>query len=137
MEGRRDRGTNGTAGRTRRLRKGEKEGTTNEERKTAQQQQQQPRRRRLFLLTARKRGELSLTRALTNSIHRLGLSQDLWLNTDGVCYHHQRFNCFCGRPSSDRRTVQAEVCVLYVRTVNTEPSVFRRECNKLQPVSLG
>lgn len=54
------------------------------------------------MLTARSR-EPSLTRALTNSIHRLGLSQDLWLSTDGVCYHHERFNCFCGRPSSDRR----------------------------------
>lgn len=72
---------------------------------------------RLFLVTARQeRGEPSLTRALTNSIHRLGLSQDLWLSTDGVCYHHERFNCFCGRPSSDRCAAQVDLCVIRTRT---------------------
>ncbi|KOX74246.1 hypothetical protein WN51_13597 [Melipona quadrifasciata] len=70
--------------------------------KTEEEPRQKKESGRLFLLTARRR-EPSLTRALTNSIHRLGLSQDLWLSTDGVCYHHERFNCFCGKPSSDRQ----------------------------------
>lgn len=88
----------------------------------------------LLLLTGRRR-EPSLTRALTNSIHRLGLSQDLWLSTDGVCYHHERFNCFCGRPSSDRRAAPRRpgMYVLYVRLVDTRPSVFRGESNELHP----